>query len=208
MGWPARSWCRLFLVLCLVSPTAALSAGPVGVVVSILPEKYFVERVGGKYVEVTVLVGPGRDPHTYEPTPRQVTLLARAAAYFRIGLPFEEAWLPRIERANPNLQVVDLSAGLPSLTPRAGQPHEEPAGRSSGDVNTASPVPPRQQGRGDAHGHSDKDPHTWTSPLLVKAMAQRIRKTLVELDPAHAAEYAANEAAFARDLDALDRNYP
>jgi zinc transport system substrate-binding protein len=127
-----------------------------------------------------VLVGPGRDPHTYEPTPRQVAALHQAGIYFPVGMPFERAWVPRIESANPGLRVVDLSEGLPPLERQAGKPGP--------------------------HEPSDEDPHAWSSPVLVKAMAAKIRETLADLDSAHGSEYAANEAAFARDLDTLDRD--
>jgi zinc transport system substrate-binding protein len=175
MGWLSRPGFGLCGILCLAAPLASFGDRPIVVVVSVLPEKYFVERVGGKYVEVTVLVGPGQDPHIYEPMPRQVALLDQAQVYFPIGMPFEQAWIPRIERANPKLRVVDLSAGLPGLGAETGQ-----------------------------GSHGVLDPHTWTSPPLVEAMAVKIRETLVRLDPARAAAYQANEAAFVRDLKALD----
>jgi zinc transport system substrate-binding protein len=180
MGWLSRPWFGLCLLFCLGVPAASFAAGPVGVVVSVLPEKYFVQRVGGDHVQITVLVGPGRDPHTYEPTPRQVALLGQARIYFGIGMPFEQAWIPRIERADPGLRVVDLISELPPVGPEAGQPEEG--------------------------GRAELDPHTWTSPLLVKAMAEKIREALARLDPSHAAEYAANAAAFLRDLDSLDQS--
>jgi zinc transport system substrate-binding protein len=62
---------------------------------SVLPLATFVERVGGERVSVHTLVQPGHSPHTYEPTPRQITALANADIYFRVGMPFEDAWMPR-----------------------------------------------------------------------------------------------------------------
>lgn len=93
------------------APEAA-SATPMQVVVSILPQKYFVERVGGDHVQVTVMVPPGSSPATYEPTPTQMTELSAAQAYFTIGVPFENAWLERIQSANTAMEMVDTTAGF------------------------------------------------------------------------------------------------
>jgi zinc transport system substrate-binding protein len=79
----------------------------VSVFVSVLPQTYFVQRIGGETVEVQSLVSPGRGPATYEPSPRQVTALAAADLYFRIGVPFEEGFLARMEENLPDLLIVD-----------------------------------------------------------------------------------------------------
>lgn len=103
-----------------VTPTAAPPAAPsaeapLQVVVSILPQKYFVERVGGDRVKVAVMVEPGASPATYEPKPEQLAALSQAKAYFSIGVPFEKAWLERIQAANPQMLLVDTAAGIERL---------------------------------------------------------------------------------------------
>ncbi|MDX9761644.1 MAG: zinc ABC transporter substrate-binding protein, partial [Desulfomonilia bacterium] len=54
--------------------------------VSILPQAYLVQRIGGDHVEVRVLVGEGQEPHTFEPTPAQMAALAQSDVYFTIGV--------------------------------------------------------------------------------------------------------------------------
>ena len=66
---------------------------PMPVFVSINPQKYFVQRIGGNRVDVQVMVAPGASPITYEPRPRQMADLAKAKIYFAVGVPFEDAWL-------------------------------------------------------------------------------------------------------------------
>jgi len=173
----------LWLVL---AQTLAFNASAAGlpVVVSILPEKFFVERIGGSYVSVNVLVGPGRSPATYEPTPRQMAEMGQAKLFFPIGVPFERVWLSRIVDNNPSLTVVNLGQGIASrdLTPVA---HHE--------------------GEADHHHDADeRDPHTWTDPTLVEIMAERICRGLTDLDSAHGEFYAANLAAFKAELKSLD----
>ncbi|MDY6950876.1 MAG: zinc ABC transporter substrate-binding protein [Thermodesulfobacteriota bacterium] len=73
--------------------------------VSILPQAYFVQRVGGDRVEVSVMVGPGHSPHTYEATPIQMSEMREAKLYFRIGVDFENVWMERVSKNNPDMKV-------------------------------------------------------------------------------------------------------
>jgi zinc transport system substrate-binding protein len=184
----------LTLLLFLVVTTAR--AEPLDVAVSILPQKYFVERVGGDAVRVQVMVKPGQSHETYEPTPQQVAALARARAYFRIGSPFEDLVLPRALAAHPGLLTVDTRAGIALRTaPAHGHDHED--GRKDGRTRAGQ----KPQASSSA---SAPDTHIWTSPRLVKIQAATIRDALVALDPARSADFAAGYAGFAADLDALD----
>jgi zinc transport system substrate-binding protein len=82
------------------------------VTVSILPQAYFVEEVGGSLVSINVMVEPGANPATYEPKASQMRALSDSDAYVSIGVPFEEAWLDRITAANPDMLMVDSTAGI------------------------------------------------------------------------------------------------
>ncbi|MGC8604506.1 MAG: metal ABC transporter substrate-binding protein, partial [Desulfomonilaceae bacterium] len=82
------------------------------VFVSIEPIAYFVKRVAGPLVNVDVLVGPGQEPHTFEPTPKLVTKLASAQALFKIGFPFEEELVKKAGSTFGNLKIVDLQQGI------------------------------------------------------------------------------------------------
>lgn len=162
----------------------AQGAEPLHIFVSVLPQQTFVERIGGSHVIAEALVKPGANPHTYEPTPSQITRLASADLYIRIGVPFETAWLARIQAANPQLKMLDARDGI-ALQPLAA--HDD------AEVHHDA-------------AHSEPDPHIWTNPLLVKQMAVTIETALADLDPAHAADYRANLAALTAELDALDRD--
>lgn len=175
----------LFLSAAVLGAALALptAAQPLEVTVSIPPQKYFVERIGGAAVSVNTMVRPGASPHEYEPSPQQMAALARSRAYFAIGVEFEKAWLPRFRRAAPGLEVVDTIVGIERLT------MAEP--RSAG-------------GHSHAHDHGGADPHVWLSPTLVRIQAANIRDALIRLDPARAAEYRRNHDAFARDINRVD----
>lgn len=90
-------WVGLLLLgpVCL-APIEAHAAA-VKVTVSILPQVWFVEQIGGDLVEVSVLVGPGHSPATYEPTPRQMAILEQADLFLAAGVPFEKGLVPRVQ---------------------------------------------------------------------------------------------------------------
>ncbi|MFA7060781.1 MAG: zinc ABC transporter substrate-binding protein [Pedobacter sp.] len=168
----------LLTVLLMISCATTVFAAPLEVFVSIPPQKYFVERVGGKHVAVSVIVEPGRSPATYEPTPRQITRLSRANLYFTIGVAFEDVWMSRIHNANPEMKIIASQKVVPL--------------RKVDQLGSVL----QEKGR--------KDPHIWTSPPLVQLMAAVIRDALIVEDPAHRADYAANYRRFVADLEELD----
>lgn len=108
----------LFLSLAACSPVTAPEVQPstsselVKITVSILPQKYFAERIGGENVKVNVMVLPGESPATYEPKAEQMTALSKSVAYFSIGVPFESAWLEKIQAANAGMKMVDTTQGI------------------------------------------------------------------------------------------------
>ncbi len=159
------------------------------VVVSIPPQKYFLERVGAEFVSVDVLVGPGRSPVSYAPTARQLETMSRARLFVRIGVPFEQRWMSRFAEGSGPLNILDSRDGIVlrgpdslAIAPGAGGEHKQ----------------------GHAHDRLVMDPHVWLSPPLVKEMARRLRDRLVLLDPANQEHYESNFTRFAVDLDVLD----
>ena len=165
--------------------------------VSILPQAFLVERVGGNRVAVGVMVGPGQVPHTYEPTGRQLAELAKSRVFFSVGVAFEQSLIPRIKRSFGSVKIVDSCAGIEKRLMLEDGGHEK-AG-TSGHAGAASGGP-----SGEAHRHGDYDPHVWLSPRMGAAMARNIRDALVALDPGGADSYAANCQALESELDSVD----
>jgi zinc transport system substrate-binding protein len=113
--------------------------------------------------------------------------LANSAAYFTIGVEYEHTWLDRIQDANPDMQIVDISEGIERI-PMIEHHHE-------GDAQ-----------EGEDHEESGLDPHIWTSPKLVKLMANNILTALVKLDPDHQKDFEQNLQALNNDIDQLDES--
>ncbi len=187
------------LLFCLAPVSPALAA--VECFVSIPPQAQLLERVGGELIKVRVMLPPGASPHTFEPTPKQVSALAQARVYFSVGLPFERRLLRKAQQANPGLKVVDASQGIALRALSAEEMEAEEAEHG--------------HGHGHGHGHSHKadkagqhqgqpDPHFWLSPRLALVMAANQARSLSSLDAANAQRYETNLAALRADLENLD----
>lgn len=99
-------------------------SGKVNVVTTIAPLSDFILAVGGDRVEVTVLVPPGAEPHTYEPTPSQMKDVATADLYIMNGAGIE-FWMDKVLGVNKNMVVIDSSEGAVILRESADEldPH-------------------------------------------------------------------------------------
>ena len=159
------------------------------VTVSIAPQQYFVSRIAGDDVRVNVMVEPGASPATYEPKPEQLAALSQSAAYFSIGVPFENIWLDRIADANPDMRIVDTTEGIERV-PIEAHTHEGEG----------------EEEHEDEHDHAEgaPDPHIWLSPSLVKIQARTIAEALIDLDPERQSTYQENLTAFLADIEALE----
>jgi len=102
----------LGLTACQTPSQPTVEDDIIQVTVSILPQAYFVERIGGKAVAVNVMVGPGEEAHTYEPKPEQMKALSDSQVFFSIGVEYEASWIPRFMDINPALQVINSAEGI------------------------------------------------------------------------------------------------
>lgn len=153
---------------------------------SILPQKYFIEKIAGDLADVEVLVGSGMSPHTFEPLPQQMSRLSRASMFFLIGVPFEKALLERLRVICPDLKLVNTDANVVrrSMSSDAGDHQHD-----------ASCV----------HEPGAPDPHIWLDPVLAITQAENIAAALIEALPDHKDRLAAglkNLTAEFRSLDA------
>jgi zinc transport system substrate-binding protein len=162
---------------CSANPPSSDQSSQIPISVSIDPQKYFVEKIGGDNVAVNVMISPGVDPHTYEPKPEQLKQLSKTQAYFTVGVSLEDAWKDRLQSVNPKMLVVDTSKGVEKL------PLEE-----------------------HEHEHGSLDPHIWLSPKRVKLQAETIYQTLVQIDPQNQAKYQANLEGFIQEIKTLDQD--
>ncbi len=150
------------------------------ITVSILPQKTFIEKIAGNDFEINVLLPPGASPATFTLLPSQLVNIARSEIWFRVGhVGFEYSWKEKIEQANRQMKVIDLSKGLDLISATS---------ITSTETKTEKGI----------------NPHIWMSPPLVKQMARRIADELSVLNTEKSTVYNENYLKFASEIDQLD----
>ncbi len=161
----------------------------VGIVVTLLPQAEFVEKVGGDKVMVTVMVPSGANPHTYEPIPSQMVAVAEADIYVQMGsgVEFELTWMDKLIAQNKDMLVVDCSEGVELI--EMGTSHEH-------------------EGEEDAFDHEKEgmDPHIWISPNNAMTIVQNIYEGLIQIDPDNTSFYEFNRNSYLESLSQLDHD--
>ncbi|MBC8570005.1 metal ABC transporter substrate-binding protein [Zongyangia hominis] len=158
-------------------------SGKLKIVTTLFPQYDFARQLCGDRAEVTLLLPPGVESHSYEPSPADIIKIDKADLFIYTGDNMEP-WAKRIIDGitNPDVRVVDASQGI-TLDASEEEDHD-----------------------GDGHDHA-YDPHIWTSPVLAKAMVQNIADALCESDPEGKETYAARAADYEGKLDALDDEF-
>lgn len=171
------------------------SAKPL-VYVSVLPQKYLLDQIVGDHLAVDVLVQAGHNPHSYDPSAKQVAQLSKASMLMTTGVPFEQAWLPRLTALYPRLQVVDTVAAIPK--PDTHEADEEAS--STVSVKEES----HDHDHGHDHSHDGLDPHVWMSPVMALVQAETMLKALTAQFPEHQVAFTQNFLQLQVQLNALD----
>jgi zinc transport system substrate-binding protein len=160
---------------------------PLDIYVSLPPHAGFVKKLGGDHVKVHLLAQGGQDPHSFEPTPRNVLSLARADIFFTTGLPVEKQLVNKIRNRQAGPAIIDITADIQQhgLIPESTS-HHHPAH--------------------DEHHAQGEDPHIWLSPPLLVPMAENIHQALVAADPKHKQTYDINLTKLIAAIDSLHGN--
>ncbi|MDR2150796.1 MAG: zinc ABC transporter substrate-binding protein [Spirochaetaceae bacterium] len=132
-------------------------------VLSILPQRWFVQNIADDTVQTVVLVGSSQNPHDYEPTPFQLSTLARAKVWVLSGTEFERGLKPKVEQLFPRLRIIDGTVGVHFRT-------LETDGSGNGR-------------------HESIDRHSWLGEEPALIMAAHIKDALCFVNEQHAEQY-------------------
>ncbi len=149
------------------------------VLVSINPHKFLIERLAGDIINIVVLVPPGANMHTFEPTPKQVMQASKADIWFRMGEMFEQKALSSLRGTSSRLTVADMRDGMELICPPQGSC---------------------------AHCREGCDLHYWLDPALLKQQANKMALILTKMYPEHGDMFNQNLQKLNADLDRLDED--
>lgn len=170
----------LSLILTVGGCTKRQAVEAATITVSILPQKYFLEKITGDKFQVTCMLSKGSSPENYDPAMSSMMLLEKSTAYFFMGnLGFESAIKGKVKQFNPTIKMFDTSDGLELFV---DEHHSH-------------------------NGHPEADPHVWTSVPNVRVIARNMYDAVVALDPKNEAYYKENYRRFDRELVALHEQF-
>jgi zinc transport system substrate-binding protein len=187
-----RFWFIASLILASCFQAHPVAAEKLEIWVSIQPQKFICDRLGGDKVETRVLVAPGHSPATFEPTPLQMAQLQNADFFVRSGVPFEFSLMRKLSSTMPDLKIIDCCRGLDLMTMDGRPAATEATGHDEGHAGRHH------------HGENEADPHFWIDPILFTAHAHIITKALCEAAPESCTFFKANFATLKTDLEEVD----
>ncbi len=214
-AWLACAACALALSVAAGTPAARTEGAaddarlPVVASFSILGD--IVREVGGDDIRLDVLVGPMRDAHTFEPTPKDARALGGARVLVVNGLGFE-SWMPRlVEAAGFKGRVIEASRGVQPRRLDDEEEAREAHGHGDADHDHAAhdhadhDHDPADHDHG--HDHGGVDPHAWQDLSNGVIYARNVARGLADADPAHASAYQARAEAYVRKLRQADAEW-
>ncbi|WP_214703760.1 MULTISPECIES: zinc ABC transporter substrate-binding protein [unclassified Exiguobacterium] len=153
--------------------------------------KSIAEEIGGDQVNVEMVIPPGADPHTFEPTSKQMTQIAEADLFLTIGHdlePYVESMEKSLDGQNVTFVKTAENVALLDATDTV-HVHEEDGHSEDGHAH---------------HDHGQYDPHVWLDPMNAFTMAEAVEAALSEEAPDYKDEFADRLSAFKEETDSLD----
>ena len=181
--------CLLALTGCGARETQEAEDGRLQIVTTVFPAYDFARAAAGELADVRLLLPPGTESHSYEPTPADILAVQECDLFIYLGGE-SDAWVETIlsaaDRQGIDLRMLDCVDLLEEETTEGMETEEH--GHGPGDV-------------------VEMDEHVWTSPKNAAAITRAIGQTLGQVDPAHGEDFTAGAEDYAGELEALDREF-
>lgn len=196
----------LLLTGCASSGTpSAEESSRIRAVTTIFPQYDFLRQIGGDHIDLTMLLKPGSESHSFEPTPADMITVSQSDLFVYVGGD-SDAWVDTILESvdTSDKQIITLMDCVDTVAEEEsegmethGHAHdheEEDTASSSGED-------------GAEDSHAEQDEHVWTSPRNAVLIVEKLCDALVNIDPEHADDYRKNTADYIEKLQELDREF-
>ncbi|MBQ1413470.1 MAG: zinc ABC transporter substrate-binding protein [Clostridia bacterium] len=207
---------KLWKILCLLLCAALLSGlcqgcapvdsdmddGKISIVATAFPQYDFARRIAGDRANITLLLKPGMEAHSYEPSPKDIIRISHCDLFLNVGGE-SETWLESVLDTVPNphrrtVAALDCVDPLEEETMEGMQSHEHHH-HHDGDEE--------EHHEDEEEEEEEYDEHVWTSPMNAVKIVNAISEALCEIDPENAPYYRENTDAYVEELLALDEAF-
>jgi len=152
----------------------------------------FLNEIGGANINLTILMPPEADPHTYDPSPQDAAKIAEADLVFYVGLKYEPSAVMKLIENTSNTESVLVEVGEYinpiEFSEEGHDDHDDEEGHEGHE----------------GHDHGSEDPHFWFDPVRVSMAVELMINKLTELDPSNEVAYKTSGDAYIKELNQLD----
>lgn len=198
-------------------------AKKVKVVATMFPEYDFARQVGGDLADVTMLLKPGAESHTFEPTPQDITSIQNCDLFLYTGGD-SDTWIKGVLSTMDTskmkvMRLIDMVPTVDEEQKEGMMPDDDDDQGNTGVTGSAVDASDHSTGSAAANAdqsndknkvsapNPDLDEHVWTSPKNAIQIVNKIRDTYDQIDPANKATYDSNAAAYTAKLTDLDNQF-
>lgn len=192
--------CSLFSISgCGKTEKVQNSDGKISIVTTIFPYYDFVRQLAGDKADVRLLLSPGSDPHSYEPTPSDIVAIENCDLFIYNGGESDE-WVDGVLSSieNKNVKVMKMMEYVTLRHEQSMDHNHEHAEHEDMDDND------------EGHDHEEGeeyDEHIWTSIRNAERMSASIADELISLDSKNSDYYNEKKADYISSLDSLDKKF-
>ena len=231
-GSPARGilrkavFLRVMIAMLLIMATSLTGCGSVQqseqddgrlrIVATIFPPYDFARAIAGDETkaDITMLLSPGEEVHSYEPTPMDIKRIQNCDLFLYVGGE-NDVWVERIlenmgDKKPQTLRLVDLTDTVAEevvegmMEERGEHEHEHDAEHAEEAEHDHEHISHTHSGDSSAEEHEEADEHVWTSPVKAAEITEAIAAKMAEIDPDNAESYKANAASYMEEILKVD----
>lgn len=212
------------IILGIKHPSKKNKGDKIEVVATLFPQYDFVKQVGGDKVDVTLLLPPGSESHTYEPTPQDMVLIDQSDLFIYTGKEMEPWAENLISGLKNNINVLDLSKSVDLINVEDFEEKHENEGETHEHHHEHDDAEDDDEEDGDEHEHAEHehehehnheenghhhtyDPHIWLNPQYAIKMVRSVEQELSRIDPDNAEYYKTNADNYIKQISDLDKEF-
>ncbi len=174
------------------------------IVATIFPQYDFARQIVGDYADVYMLLKPGEEIHSYEPTPQDIKMIQNSDLFIYTGGE-NDVWVENILSSLGD--EGPRSVRLLDLVETSSEVHLEGMMEEKGDHDHADESDDHAEDHGHNHFEEEPDEHVWTSPENCVILIEKLTDIICGTDPSHEEAYRRNGDTYRSAFEQLDREY-
>lgn len=178
--------------------------GKLLIVTTLFPQYDFAKQIAGDKAEVKLLLSPGTEAHSYDPTPSDIVDINESDLFIYTG-DYMETWAAKIIKGlEKDVNILDVSDKVEIIKTEDEESHSH---SEEEHIYSEENIDDNEENEGHSGHNHIYDPHIWTSLSNAKIMVQNIVDELVKIDSENEDYYRANGEKYLLELTELDNRF-